>query len=62
MNAERQRPPSKDQPEAVLALQALPDGARLAVLEDGRVLRQAAAAESYASVVQGEPLAAAGKG
>ena len=57
--AERQRAPSKDQPEAVLALQALPDGARLAVLEDGRVLRQAAAADGYALVVQGEPLAAA---
>jgi WD40 repeat protein len=57
--AERQRPPSKDQPEAVLALQALPDGAHLAVLEDGRVLRQAAAAEGYALLAQGEPLAAA---
>jgi len=59
VNAERQRPPDKNQPEAVLALQVLPDGARLAVLEDGRVLRQAAAAEGYALVAQGEPLAAA---
>jgi len=57
--AERRNPPSKDQPEAVLALQLLPDGARLAVLEDGRVLRQAPAADGYALMAQGEPLAAA---
>jgi len=60
--AERERAPSKDLPEAVLALQALPDGARFAVLEDGRVLRQAAGAERYAVLAQGEPLAAAAIG
>ena len=59
VNAERQRPPSKDQPEAVLALQALPDGARLAVLEDGRVLRQAATADSLCAGGAGR---AAGRG
>ena len=57
--AERQLPPSKDRPEAVLALQALADGAHLAVLEDGRVLRQAAGAERYAVLAQLPPLAAA---
>ena len=59
--AERQLPPSKDRPEAVLALQPLADGARLAVLEDGRVLRQAAGAERYALVGAGAtPLARRG--
>ena len=57
--ADRERPPSKDQPEAVLALQALPDGARLAVLEDGRILRQAAGAERFAVLSQGDALEAA---
>lgn len=57
--ADRQLPPSKDRPEAVLALQALADGARLAVLEDGRVLRQAAGAERYVLLTQLPPLAAA---
>ena len=57
--ADRQLPPSKDRPEAVLALQTLADGTRLAVLEDGRVLRQAAGAERYALLVQLPPLAAA---
>ncbi|HMO46805.1 MAG TPA: TIR domain-containing protein [Rubrivivax sp.] len=60
--ADRERPPSKDLPEAVLALQTLADGTRLAVLEDGRVLRQPAGAERYAVLAQGEPLAAAAIG
>ena len=59
LSSQRQRAPSKDVPEAVLALQALDDGASLAVLEDGRVLRQAPGADGYALLAQGEPLAAA---
>jgi WD40 repeat protein len=57
--ADRQLQPSKDRPEAVLALQPLADGARLAVLEDGRVLRQAEGAERFAVLAQLPPLAAA---
>lgn len=59
MPADRQLPPSKDRPEAVLALQPLADGARLAVLEDGRVLRQAAGADRYLLLAQLPPLSSA---
>ena len=55
----RQRAPSKDQPEAVLALRELDDGSALALLEDGRVLRRAPGAEVFALQAQLEPLAAA---
>lgn len=57
--SQRQREPSKDVPEAVLALRALDDGSTLALLEDGRVLRRAPGAEVFALLTQLEPLASA---
>jgi WD40 repeat protein len=57
--ADRRQAASKDLPEAVLALRVLEDGSRLALLEDGRVLRQAAGAERFALLDQVGPLASA---
>jgi WD40 repeat protein len=57
--AERRGPPSKDRPEAVLALQRLADGSLLAVLEDGRILRQRSAGAPFDLAGQVDALAAA---
>ena len=57
--AERRGPASKDRPEAVLALQRLADGSLLAVLEDGRILRQRSAGAPFDLAGQVDALAAA---
>ena len=57
--AKRRQPASKDRPEFALAVAGLAGGARMAVLQDGRILRQRAGAEGFELLEQVPPMSAA---